>query len=257
MENKPKGIIVDLEGTLSNCQHRIHFYKDKDYDSWNDLFPEDVVNLAMVEVIREWEAQGVDIILMTAKSISYHAMVTEWLDKHELKKLFQSIHYRPAGDHFPSVVIKAGLLKIVQKTHRVICAYDDRDDNLDMFLYFEVDCRKMTADGNLVNYLPEKSNHIPMKKTPADYLRMSADVFEERDKAYGSSYKQFGKILMAFFPEGLAINCEDDMNRYGIFHMMLVKMQRYANNFYKGGHKDSLVDLSTYSAMLNEVDNEL
>jgi len=65
--NKKDCIIIDLEGTLSNCSHRIHHYENKDYDKWNELFREDTVHESMVEIINRYKVNGVQIILCTAK----------------------------------------------------------------------------------------------------------------------------------------------------------------------------------------------
>jgi hypothetical protein len=38
--------------------------------------------------------------------------------------------------------------------------------------------------------------------------------------------------------------------------MMASKLARYANNFFTGGHADSLEDISVYAQMLREVDDK-
>lgn len=91
----------------------------------------------------------------------------------------------------------------------------------------------------------------------ADSLRESAEIHEERGKVYGNSYKEFGPILKGLFPEGITLETEEDMNRFAPLMMITVKMQRYCKNFQKGGHHDSLIDISTYSAMLNELDFDM
>lgn len=91
---------------------------------------------------------------------------------------------------------------------------------------------------------------------PQDSLRQSADVFEERGRVYGDAYKNFGHVLMALRPNGFAIRTVEDANRLGVFVQILSKIVRYANQFEAGGHDDSLLDLSTYAAMLRELDAE-
>jgi hypothetical protein len=91
---------------------------------------------------------------------------------------------------------------------------------------------------------------------PQDSLRQSADVFEERGKVYGDAYKNFGHVLMALRPNGFAIRNIEDANRLGVLTQIVMKIVRYANQFEAGGHDDSLLDLSTYAAMLRELDAE-
>jgi len=89
---------------------------------------------------------------------------------------------------------------------------------------------------------------------PQDSLRQSADVFEERGRVYGDAYKNFGHVLMALRPNGFAIRNIEDANRLGVLTQIVMKIARYANQFEAGGHDDSLLDLSTYAAMLRELD---
>jgi hypothetical protein len=95
-----------------------------------------------------------------------------------------------------------------------------------------------------------------MKKAH-DYLTESAAIHKQRGEVYGDGYKTFGKVVKALFPNGLLLTTEEDFNRYGVLTQMLSKLHRYCNNFTAAGHEDSLVELSTYSAMLNELDSEL
>lgn len=92
--------------------------------------------------------------------------------------------------------------------------------------------------------------------TVADSLRACAKTYEERNKQYGDSYKNLGKVMVELFPDGLTLETVDDFNRFGCFFEMTNKMQRYSHNFTKGGHKDSTHDISVYSQMLEELDNE-
>ena len=88
------------------------------------------------------------------------------------------------------------------------------------------------------------------------FLELAQNTFAERNRTYGDSYKNFGEIVKAFFPNGVVLKTVEDMNRWGVFQTMLAKLQRYANNFHGGGHKDSLLDLAVYSSMLNELDEK-
>lgn len=94
-------------------------------------------------------------------------------------------------------------------------------------------------------------------KTVPEMLRESADTYEQRNKLYGNSYKEHGKIMMALFPNGVTLESEDDHNRWGVFNMMVSKLKRYAEQMDKQGHDDSLLDLSTYTSMLRELDEEI
>lgn len=87
-------------------------------------------------------------------------------------------------------------------------------------------------------------------------LMAAAETYAERNKVYGDTYKIHGTVMQSLFPDGVKLECDDDHNRFGVLTMMVGKLTRYAQNFEKGGHADSLHDLSVYSAMLNELDAE-
>ena len=93
-----------------------------------------------------------------------------------------------------------------------------------------------------------------MVKTVPEMLRECADTYEERNKVYGDNYKRFGAVMAAMFPDGLTIKHPDDWNRLGMLVQMMGKQTRYAENFTRGGHADSLLDLSVYATMLREVE---
>lgn len=92
------------------------------------------------------------------------------------------------------------------------------------------------------------------KKVP-ELLKAAAATYEQRNKIYGDSYKEHGKIMSALFPE-LTLSGVDDFNRFGVLNMMVSKLTRYAANFNEGGHEDSIHDLVVYSAMLLELDDD-
>ncbi len=93
--------------------------------------------------------------------------------------------------------------------------------------------------------------------TPQDILREAATIFEERHKVYGDNYKKVGTVMAALFPDGLDLKTADDHNRFHILMLDVVKLTRYAENWHKGGHRDSLLDKAVYNTMLASIDQEI
>ena len=94
-------------------------------------------------------------------------------------------------------------------------------------------------------------------KTVPEMLREAAEVYEQRNVLYGDNYKTFGRAMQAMVPGGrLVVESEADFNRLGVFVQLVSKITRYAQNFARGGHEDSLVDIAVYSQMLRELDRE-
>ena len=237
--NKTDCIIIDLEGTLSNCSHRIHYWGRNNFYQWNDLFHLDTVHESMVEIINRYRVNGVNIILCTAKSVLRAPEVMSWLKKNELLELIDQFYFRKIRDSRPSPEIKKEMLRSISEKFNILIAFDDRPDICEMYDSY-----------GIPSYL-----FIPDKyKTPADFLEEAAEVFKNKSKEYGNSYKTFGKIMMAFFPDGLKLETEKDFTRFAILNIMISKADRYCKNFNNGGHPDSLLDLSIYSTMLKEID---
>jgi hypothetical protein len=81
-----------------------------------------------------------------------------------------------------------------------------------------------------------------------------AELYRERNAVYGESYNTFGRVFAALFPSGLVIRTVDDANRAALLFHVVDKLVRYANNFERGGHGDSLDDISVYAQMLRDYD---
>lgn len=87
-------------------------------------------------------------------------------------------------------------------------------------------------------------------------LKECSGLFKQRHKLYGDNYKRHGEVMKALFPNGIALKTIEDHNRFGILTQMVAKMTRYGEQFSKGGHLDSIIDLCTYSAILAELERK-
>ncbi len=97
------------------------------------------------------------------------------------------------------------------------------------------------------------------EKSAADILRKAAETYEERNEQYGDAFVVVGKVMEALMPEGVELKTEEDFRRFHLLEWSVGKLVRYAQNFDKGGHADSVLDASVYLAMLGfeeEVINE-
>ena len=92
---------------------------------------------------------------------------------------------------------------------------------------------------------------------PNEQLMELAKLFEERNKEYGSSYKDAGAILQSLFPEGVSLQTYGDFNRFCILVHIITKISRYCNNFNKRSNNDHLKDLAVYATMLLELDDHV
>ena len=90
----------------------------------------------------------------------------------------------------------------------------------------------------------------------AQLLMSAARTRQERAAVYGErGHVMLGATLKALLPNGVKLETADDFARWSLFQMVVGKLARYAGNYHKGGHKDSLHDLQVYAAMLEAEDD--
>ncbi len=248
--NKPIAAIFDLEGTLSNCQHRIHHLEAGNYDSWNNQLLLDTANTKVIDHLKQLHQNGFKIILSTAKEEKYHPTISRWLVDYKIDgKFFLLLSREKSQKGWKSIDVKKEHLKMLQEDFDIKYAFDDREENCLIY-----------SDVGITTFHVQKGIPVLFQKknpSPADYLRRAADVFEKKNSEYGNSFIDFGKIMMAFFPKGIELKTEEDFTRFAIINIKLAKMDRYCRNFTSGGHSDSLIDDSVYSQMLNFVDRSI
>lgn len=245
---KKNCIIIDLEGTLTDCSHRIKFYNNKNYQIWNSLFYLDSINEKAIELIKNFLSnhKQIKIILCTAKSVQDKPKILTWLNINTRSWLHvNEFFYRPVANISPSVVLKEHMLKSILKKYNVIAAFDDRIKNCEMYETYGIQTYYWAGYN-------KNNNNISM--TPDMQLKEFAKLFKKKNKEYGSSYKYFGKIMLALFPDGVKLSSEKDFTRFALINVIIGKIDRYSKNFDKSGHSDSLIDLSVYSAMLLTID---
>jgi hypothetical protein len=92
-----------------------------------------------------------------------------------------------------------------------------------------------------------------MKTVPEEFAE-KAKLYAKRNAAYGGNYKRFGDLMMVLFPVGIELTNPADHNRFALFVHIATRLTRYAEQFDRGGHDDSLDDIAVYSMMLKEVD---
>ncbi len=98
---------------------------------------------------------------------------------------------------------------------------------------------------------------MPSKKAPTagEVLTNLSGLWDKRNAVYKDNWRNIGKVMEGFFPNGVTLLTPNDHIRYHLFMLSAVKNTRYANNWMTG-HADSMDDAAVYSAMLRSVDEE-
>jgi len=95
---------------------------------------------------------------------------------------------------------------------------------------------------------------------PDELLKNFSNIFLEKnsDDCYGNSYKDYGKLCLLLFPNGLTLNSKESFDRFGVFSMIVHKVLRLSKALNTGRFNvekpfDNAKDLAIYSAMLAEL----
>lgn len=136
MSQEKDTIIVDLDGTLADCNHRIHLAQAKEWDQFNGLCSKDPVHQDVAEAI--WAlGHYYHIILLTGRSEKWRHMTIEWLIDNELQ-FFDELRMRPEGDWRSDFDVKLSLIEDVKD--RILFALDDRDKVVEAFRNAGIPC---------------------------------------------------------------------------------------------------------------------
>ncbi len=95
---KQKAIIVDLDGTLCDVNHRVHFVEQepKDWRSFHTSLVHDPVNPWCLDLIIAMKKEGVETVLLTGRP-EYHRAATEsWLAENKVP--YAKLIMRKIGD---------------------------------------------------------------------------------------------------------------------------------------------------------------
>ncbi len=101
---KEKCIIVDIDGTLANIEHRrIHLSQKNDWKLFNEKMPFDSVNVWCKTIIDQFKSEY-KIILITGREALYEEVTCNWLRNNSIH--YDAIFFRPEKDYREDSVVK-------------------------------------------------------------------------------------------------------------------------------------------------------
>jgi len=132
-----KYIIVDVDGTISNCEHRINFAKTQDWDEFHSRCDCDEQIKENLDVVAGL-ADTFEIILVTGRPEKYRQQTETWLKDQMVYHLITDVLMRPKDDYSPDGVMKEGLIteyfgSLSTALEKVTVILDDRDKVVDHF----------------------------------------------------------------------------------------------------------------------------
>lgn len=153
-KNKFGAIIIDLDGTMANCDHRLHFirpetpYTIEEYDAgsvrvyekkpkpdWKAFFEgieKDSVNEWCRELALAFHHQGFKIVYASGRPEDYREATENWLKKNKLD--LGPLFMRAKGDYRQDYFAKETILDFcIEPNYKPILFIDDRQQVIDLW----------------------------------------------------------------------------------------------------------------------------
>lgn len=128
---RPECILVDLDGTLADCDHRRGHLEQKDWDTFFRLMGADPVN-RWCRYLIQTRSDHVEIVIVTGRPERWRQVTEDWLDTHQITRA--ALFMRPENDFRKDDVVKEEILKQqILPRWRPFFAIDDRRQVVDMW----------------------------------------------------------------------------------------------------------------------------
>lgn len=127
-------IIFDIDGTLADCEHRMHFIsgKEKNWKLFYDNCSNDTL-ISQVSILIDKFKNEYKIILLTGRPESNLDLTVKWLDKYNI--YFDELIMRKNNDFRKSPEFKKeNILNLRSEGYNIFAAFEDRMDCVEMYL---------------------------------------------------------------------------------------------------------------------------
>lgn len=148
---KPKAIIVDIDGTLADCSHRVHHIQQtpKDWDAFYAGCGEDRRIDHVFDIVYGVQftyGDSLRTILVTGRPKRSYAATFMWLQSNHIRHDY--IYMRPDGDHRADDVLKREIYeRDIAPHYDVLFALEDRSRVVKMYRSLGVPCLQV-AEGD-------------------------------------------------------------------------------------------------------------
>lgn len=135
VDELPKAIICDLDGTLALIDHR------SAYDASAAM--DDILNLPVANVVRVYANQKdipVALFLVSGRDDRYRDVTERWLAKHGITH-YAGLYMRRSGDRRKDSIVKREIYeRHIKDNYDVIFVLDDRDQVVRMWRSLGLTC---------------------------------------------------------------------------------------------------------------------
>lgn len=122
-----RAVIFDLDQTLFDIRHRLHFIQkeDRDWDGFHGAMHNDTLNMWAFRLLWMYDQYDYDIVILTGRNDRYRDETRDQLMRHEIP--YNMLLMRQEGDTRPAKLVKLELYRerIAGRYQSVDAIYDD------------------------------------------------------------------------------------------------------------------------------------
>ena len=113
-----KHVVVDLDGTVADCTHSLHFIngETKDWKGFYEACKDDKPIASMIDMVRALNERYYNVIFLTGRSELARNVTQEWLHANNLWN-YVDVIMRPLKDYRQDSVVKLEMLSKYIRTN--------------------------------------------------------------------------------------------------------------------------------------------
>lgn len=127
-------ILLDLDGTISNCSHRLHYIETspKDWETFFSKCFEDPIIGPVYEIVKQFQS-NYRTVITTSRPEKVRELTDLWLREHDIQ--YDLLLMRKNKEFRKSPVVKSDMIDfIIEQGYNPMIAIDDREDCVHMFI---------------------------------------------------------------------------------------------------------------------------
>lgn len=134
-------VIFDMDGTLANCRHRLHFVRGPGKKNWQKFFEQGKDDPPKVEIIRLAVELSINNSILIASGRPEHLRkdTERWLKQQNVP--YDAIFLRKDNDRRPDGTVKSEMLALMHaQGYSPWLAVDDRDSAVQAWRDLGITC---------------------------------------------------------------------------------------------------------------------
>lgn len=143
--------IFDLDMTLCDCSHRLHFItgEHKDWDAFYDACLDDAPIHDVIKILNIIEWRAAKAIFLTGRPEICRLNTDNWIINYTgIETGKENLFMRKDGDHRPDYIVKREIYEQeIKDKYDVIGVFEDRDSCVKMWRELGLTCFQV-ADGS-------------------------------------------------------------------------------------------------------------